>query len=166
MVPPVLRIVFDRNDAGVRPIPAVADGCNDFSECEVVVGYLRFGFWGAITCAAGMIVREPENRQIGPRIVLLAAMKIRVELRRPKNVGNCQVEPQIIRLKIWRKKGEVGLGCVDHAVGLMDEILIIIHPPRGFMRAFPIMVAGHVFTEVQKRFAVIDASFQMKPDDE
>src|SRR5581483_7290077 len=61
MVPPVLRIVFDRNDAGVRPIPAVADGCNDFSECEVVVGYLRFGFWGAISCAPGMIVREPEN---------------------------------------------------------------------------------------------------------
>lgn len=43
VVPTILRVVFDGEDAGIGPEFGVADGFENFSERDVVVGNLSFG---------------------------------------------------------------------------------------------------------------------------
>ena len=63
VVPTVLRIVLDGENAGVRPKFAVAHCVNNLSERQIVVSHLRFRSRRIEFCRARVIVRQPDDRQ-------------------------------------------------------------------------------------------------------
>ena len=66
VVESVLGIVFDDDDARLRPKPTVRYGVDDASQCEVIVGDLRTRGRAARARARGVIVGQVEDDQVGP----------------------------------------------------------------------------------------------------
>ena len=77
VIPAILRIVLDGEQAGVRPEFAMAHGVDDLPQREVVVGHLRGGRGLARAGAAGVVVRQPDDdevRQIVRCFILLQSL--------------------------------------------------------------------------------------------
>jgi len=65
MVPTALRIVFNRENAGLGPETAMTDHFDDLAKCEVIISHLRRRGGATGFRAAGMIIGQTDDNQIG-----------------------------------------------------------------------------------------------------
>ena len=100
VVPPVLRVVLDHEDACLRPEPAAADGLDDLAEGEVVVRHL--GGWRrrARFSAAGMIVGQTNDAKVREAAALFELLQLADELRGAEDIRDAQLPADRVRCQI------------------------------------------------------------------
>src|SRR5262249_51817671 len=91
MIPTILRIVFDGEHAGFFPKTAVTDRLDDLTEGQVVIGDM--GGWSGRTrtSAAGVVVRQTNDQQIGKFALRLVLLEFFNELGSPEDIRHSEV---------------------------------------------------------------------------
>ena len=75
----------------------VADGLDNLSEREIVVGHLRLGRGRTEFCAARVIVRQPDDDEIRQIVRLFKLFQRLDELRRAPHVRHVQIPADGVR---------------------------------------------------------------------
>ncbi len=96
VVEPVLRIVFDDEDAGLRPEAAAGDPFHHSSQGQVIVRHLRARGRRPRGSPGGVVVRQENDHQVGQLSLLLVLPELLQEHVRAQDIGNPHVPSRIL----------------------------------------------------------------------
>ncbi len=156
MIPAVLRIILDGEDAGVRPKRAAAHGFGNLPKRKVIVRHLRGGLGLAGFCPAGVIVRQPENREVRKAARLLKAFQFVHKARGAVNIRHVQIPARRVRHRERPERFDVRFAPIGDRIRAVHKIAVAIEKlGLAFLRGvFPFLVRRGEFAEVAHRFAV------------
>src|ERR1700677_1782696 len=155
VVPAVLRVVLDAEDAGVGPKLRMADGVHDLAEGKVVVGGLGFGRRLTKFGAASMVVGNPNNDEIVEGAGGFVGFEVFDKGGGTGDVGDVEVKSNVVALDEGAQRIHVRLGSVNDGVGTAGEVAIGGGPITDiFFGIFPAVMSGGKFAEVGNVFAM------------
>src|SRR5438270_3359029 len=100
MIPAVLRIILDHENACLWPEAALADGLDNAAQRQVVVCHLRLGGWKICLGSTGVVVWQTDDAKVRKTSPTFKFLQFRYKLGGPENIGNCQFPAYGVRRQI------------------------------------------------------------------
>src|SRR2546426_610311 len=137
MVRPVLSVVLNDEDGGLRPEFRLADGLDESTEREVVVSDKRCGRMFAERGTVGVVVRKADDLQSRHLPFGFKALQLSDETIRAFLVGKIEVEPAIPFVEMTLERADARFARIIRCSAIVDEFAVTPITHTGRPRPVP-----------------------------